>query len=367
MASIQEKLKDGKAVSYKFKACLGRDKSGKQIFKCITWYPPKGQTLAKTQKAAKLEADIWEREAKQAFLQEQEATRQQKANYSFNGFVNDVWLPLCVRDGSHRPSTIAFYEYALKIIQPYFDSVMLNEVTGLKANEYLNWLRNEYRKPNNGKPLAEKTIKHHYNILRIIFNYAERQDIIGKNPMRKVESPKVTKKPVDALTEKEAAAFLKAVAASPLDCRCMWHTLITTGLRRGECLGLQWRDVAFDSMTVHVERSATYTKESGIVVDAPKTATSIRTVPIMKSTATLLEQLKQQATVQHPATIIDGAFVFGSPKDIFKPRDPNAVTRQLNRFIKANGLPNVSPHDLRHPYVKHGLKKYKKFFSVLAA
>ena len=63
MASIQEKLKDGKAVSYKFKACLGRDKSGKQIFKCITWYPPENLTLAKIQKAAKLEADIWEREA----------------------------------------------------------------------------------------------------------------------------------------------------------------------------------------------------------------------------------------------------------------------------------------------------------------
>ena len=93
MASIQEKLKDGKAVSYKFKACLGRDESGKQIFKCITWYPPEGQTLAKTQKAAKLEADIWERAAKQAFMKEKEAARQQQANYSFNGFVNDVWLP----------------------------------------------------------------------------------------------------------------------------------------------------------------------------------------------------------------------------------------------------------------------------------
>ena len=120
-------------------------------------------------------------------------------------------------------------------------------------------------------------------------------------------------------------------------------------------------------MIIHVERSATYTKASGVVVAAPKTATSVRTVPIMASMVALLSQLKQQAMRQYPDTIIDGAFVFGSPVDLFKPRDPNAVTRQLNRFIKANGLPNVSPHDLRHPYVKHGLKKYKKFFSVLAA
>ena len=40
MATIQEKVKDKQIVSFKFKACLGRDENGKQIFKCHTWYPP---------------------------------------------------------------------------------------------------------------------------------------------------------------------------------------------------------------------------------------------------------------------------------------------------------------------------------------
>ena len=44
MASIQENIKEGKTVSYKFKVCLGRDKDGKQIFKCKTWYPPENLT-----------------------------------------------------------------------------------------------------------------------------------------------------------------------------------------------------------------------------------------------------------------------------------------------------------------------------------
>ena len=347
MASIQEKVNGGKIVSYKFKACLGRDKNGKQIFKCITWFPPEGLTPAKIQKAVKLEADIWEREAKQIFLQEQEAANSQTKNYTFNNFVNDVWLPLCVHDGSHRPSTISFYEYALKIILPYFDGILLHEVTGIKVVEYLNWLRSEYR-TSRGKQLAEKTIKHHYKILSIIFNYAERQEIIEKNPMRKVEPPKVTKKSVDALTQEEAAAFLKALEGCEFDFRCLLHTLITIGLRRGECLGLQWRDIDFDNMIIHVERAATYTETSGIVVSAPKTETSIRAVPMMSSAAALLQQLKQQTARQYSDTIIDYAFLFGSPTDMFKPRNPHAVTRRLKRFIKNNGLPDVSPHDLRH-------------------
>ena len=347
MASIQEKVKDGKVVSYKFRACLGRNKNGKQIFKSITWNPPEELSSSKAKKVAQLEADIWERETKQAFLEEQEEANRKMADYTFNDFVNKVWLPLCVRDGSHRPSTIAFYEYALKIIQPYFDGVLLRDITGIKITQYLNWLRTEY-KTRQGKPLAEKSIKHHYGTLSVIFGYAERQDIIIKNPMKKVETPKVTKKPVDAFSEEEAAKFLQAVAAAPMDSRCMWQTLITTGLRRGECLGLQWRDFDFDNMIIHVERSATYTKETGTIVNAPKTAKSVRTVPIMASMATLLQQLKVQTAAQYPDTIIDCAFVFGSPADIFKPRDPNTVTRRLRSFMRDNGLPDVSPHDLRH-------------------
>ena len=52
MAYIQEKLKGKKIVSFKFKACVGRDDNGKQIFKCTTWYPPAELTPAKARKEA---------------------------------------------------------------------------------------------------------------------------------------------------------------------------------------------------------------------------------------------------------------------------------------------------------------------------
>jgi integrase len=233
MAMVKENVKGGKVVSYKFTVFLGRDENGKKLCKCMTWYPSADLSAAKIPKAAKFEADIWERTVKESYLQEQEAAKQGEINYTFNDFVNKVWLPVCVRDGSHRPSTIAFYEYALKIIQPYFDGIQISKVTGIKVNEYLNWLRSDYRTKQE-KPLAEKTIKHHYNILSIIFNYAERQEIIEKNPMRRAEPPKVTRKQVDALTANEAAAFLKAVEGCDLDFHSLLYTLITTGLRRGD-------------------------------------------------------------------------------------------------------------------------------------
>ena len=353
MATIYEKTKDKKIISYKFRTCIGRDQKGKQIFKCTTWTPPPELTNAKSRKMAKTVADEWENNLKQSFLskppikQEERTVAVPEAIYTFDSFVNEVWLPLCVRDGSHRPSTIAMYSHILNVILPQFEGLALQEITAIKITQYLRWLRNDYR-TKNGKPLSDKTIKHHYNILRMIFNYAEKQDVINKNPMRKVDPPKVEKKTVDALSEEDAFRFLVSLKACDLDFQCLMTLLITTGLRRGEACGLQWKDIDFKNATISVNRSVSYTPESGVVVSKPKTATSIRTIPAMNSTLELLWKLKKEQQRCRPYTILTQAFVFPSLDSPFIPRDPNNITRKMRRFIKRAGLPNVSPHDLRH-------------------
>lgn len=51
MAAIIRNEKEGKLVSFKFKACLGRDECGKQIFRCTTWRVPEDMSPAKEQKS----------------------------------------------------------------------------------------------------------------------------------------------------------------------------------------------------------------------------------------------------------------------------------------------------------------------------
>ena len=64
MASITQNKKDGKVISYKFKACIGRDEFGKQIFRCTTWKAPDGLSAARIEKAAQKAAAEWEQQAK---------------------------------------------------------------------------------------------------------------------------------------------------------------------------------------------------------------------------------------------------------------------------------------------------------------
>ena len=65
MAAIIQNKKDGKVVSYKFKACVGRDELGKQVFKCSTWKVPDGMTPSKAEKAAQRAAATWEHQVKE--------------------------------------------------------------------------------------------------------------------------------------------------------------------------------------------------------------------------------------------------------------------------------------------------------------
>ena len=84
------------------------------------------------------------------------------------------------------------------------------------------------------------------------------------------------------------------------------------------------------------------------MVSTPKTADSVRTIPVMPSALRQLQGLKRRTMAENKSTILKDAFVFPGSGDIFSPRDPNAVTRRVKRFMKRSGLPDLSPHDLRH-------------------
>lgn len=352
MANIRENRRNGKLVSYRFTACLERDANGKQIRRYTTWEVPAGMTPARAKKAAERAADEWEQQLRSAYQKEKElgaayTLPPEKRRESFTTFVNDVWFPLQICNGNDKQTTVTFYKNMKKLIVEYFDGSYLQEISPIQIQKFLVYLSRDY-KTKQGKPLAPKTIRHYYNALGMIFSYAEKQGMIAANPMLKVDAPKKDKKLVDALTQEQARQFFALLLDCPLDFRCMMLLLVTSGIRRGECIGLKWRDIDERQGTITIERSVVYTPETGVIISTPKTKDSIRTIPVMQGTLKLLQQLKKQVNRQHPNTILKDAFIFPSGKDLFSPRDPNAVTRRVKRFMKRNGLPDLSPHDLRH-------------------
>ena len=88
--------------------------------------------------------------------------------------------------------------------------------------------------------------------------------------------------------------------------------------------------------------------KSPIMVNAPKTFNSIRTIPILPSTLNLLLELKTKVQQDHPEVDLASAYLFSKRTDIFKPRDPCTISKRVKRFMIKNGLPDLSAHGLRH-------------------
>ena len=113
-------------------------------------------------------------------------------------------------------------------------------------------------------------------------------------------------------------------------------------------MGLKWKDYDEENEIISIERNVIYTKRDGITINTPKTEKSTRIIPLMKITAELLSRFRKQKQRENPEVDLEESFIFHSRKDIFFPKNPDAVTRRLKRFMESNNLPDVSPHDLRH-------------------
>src|SRR5699024_2338555 len=115
--------------------------------------------------------------------------------------------------------------------------------------------------------LASSTIKKQYNILSNIFQLAIKNEIIKKNPMEKAEKPNVKYKQGQVYDSAELKQLYGLLKLEENKQQVLIVKLaLNTGMRKGELLGLQWEDVDFESNTIHVRHSLSYTKENGYVL-----------------------------------------------------------------------------------------------------
>ncbi len=145
------------------------------------------------------------------------------------------------------------------------------------------------------------------------------------------------------MTRNEALIFIQKIGELPLMQRLMYSLLLTTGIRRGECFGLQWQDIDFEYRTGRVQRNVIYTSKSGIVVGLPKSDCGLREIPLTENVLALLKRYREEEAPSDKEM-----FLFHDSESQYKPHDPTYLTKHLKKFMKNAGLPDMSPHDLRH-------------------
>lgn len=342
MASVTtNKNRDGKIVSYRFRTCTGRDETGKQLFATKTVDTPEGLTLVKAQKQMQTEADAWEKGIAAGIIPIKKT--------SFRHFINDVWLPVYVENGSHKATTVSFYKnIAIRLLE-HFGDLDIAKIKALEIQKYLNILRTDV-KQKNGKPLSDTTIRHYVTVLKILFNFAVRYDIITFNPMLKVTVAKQEYKPVEFLTPEQSQKFISVLEDAPLKFRLLMNLLICSGLRRGEAVALQWSDLNFKDLIISISKSVTHAHGAGVVIDTPKTKNSIRKLPMSQHLCKLFRewQSEQAATYGKTIVLLPSAYIFNDDLDAYKPMYPSTPSHWLTKFMISHSLPPITSQILRH-------------------
>lgn len=351
MATIDaRKNKRGEIIGYRLRACLGRDEQYKQIWRTCRIERPEGLTPAKERKEVERLASEWEKQQKD--LYDKDHPKEDKTKITFADFVRKRWWTSHVMDGTHTPSSIEFYGYMSSDILQYFgDTIKLKSIDAEAVKHYLNFLNNEAT-TRRGEPLSRTTVQHHFGTLRTILQYAARYEYIEKDPTQKLtqkEKPHRDAKKVDFLASDDARRFLRCLDDEPLFWKCFMNVLIVCGLRRGECIGLQWGDLDDQKLTLTISRNITLDANAPnkLHEGEPKNGKS-RTVPISARVYGLLMQLKNETEERLHITMAPSAYIFCRQSDPKKPIYPTEPTRFMSKFIKRHNLPDVSPHDLRH-------------------
>lgn len=179
-------------------------------------------------------------------------------------------------------------------------------------------------------------------LINALFVAAIDNDLCAKNPAARLKVPHIKEKPREAFTLEEVCIILNyAMCYENQRTGVAVMTLLLTGIRRGELLGLKREDVADNVLTINRAVFLEHNKARVIEHEA-KTDKSLRTVPLLPELAYRLQHLPHK-----------GEYLFGTKNGTLL--NPRNFTRDYDTFFRhlREAEPSVrrlSPHCCRHTF-----------------
>ena len=246
-------------------------------------------------------------------------------------------------------------------IIPYIGNFMLSEYNTREHQKFINSLLSDKNIGKKKNGLALGSAKKVHDLVSSAFNTAVALGILNKNPARGISFPKKRlDNTLHYFTYQETEIFLEE-ARNQKD--PAWYPIFLTifdqGLRKGETLGLEWKDIDFNNNIMHIRRTRVFAAENKkkwtYVVDDPKTISSIRDLPMTNRMKQALLSYRNYiiGIFGHLPYVGENQFIFlktAYNNEIGTPYRGQAINPAMNRIIESQNLPKIKVHDGRHTY-----------------
>ena len=252
------------------------------------------------------------------------------AKADFDMKFADFWKMYCAdMETRLREHTMRTKKYIVELkILPYFGNKRVNDITAADIRQWQNELiKMGY------SPTYLKTIN---NQLSAIFNYAVRYYDLKSNPCAKAGSMGKSKaEEMDFWTGEEFRKFIDSVMNKRLSYMA-FMTLYWTGMRMGELLALNPKDVDLEKKTISITKSYQRLGKKDVITP-PKTPKSKRVITIPEF---LVADIKDY---------MDSLYDLQEDDRLF-PITKYYLEHEMQRGIKESGVKRIRVHDLRHSH-----------------
>jgi integrase len=254
------------------------------------------------------------------------------------GTFLEGWL--ATKKSQVRLSTGRLYGNLCRLyIQPRFGAVKLKNLTPAMIQEFYDELARH------GKGI--KSIRVLHAILRLCLEHARQLGMIPRNPADLCKVPYAKKKEMKFWDEDQVIQFLKFINGHKNE--HLYYLVLTTGMRRGEILGLKWKDVDWLKQRLMVQRQCFHPSGGGFIFQEPKTKLGNRNVRLgIGGIEHLQAQLKNIDIMRGISRDKwqENDLIF--PSLVGTPQGANNLSMEFNLLVKKSGLQQIRFHDCRH-------------------
>lgn len=207
-----------------------------------------------------------------------------------------------------------------------------------------------------GRPLKPRTVRRIHSTLHRALRDAVNWGYTTRNAAASAAKPRIPSvgESIATWSSDEVAEFLASVRHDRL--YAAWHLAVSTGMRRGELLGLRWQDVDLSLARAAVRQTLTHAGYT-IVVGEPKTTKSRRSVALDRDTVAVLREWRTAQLAERLAAgpaWQDTGYLF--TREDGRPVHPDTFSYWFDKHLRASGVRKIRFHDLRHTHASLALQ-----------